>query len=894
MRVRGVWLKLRALLVRNRVERELDDEIRFHLEMEIEANRRRGLPPAEARREAYRRFGGVERFKEQARDVRGTAWLEDGARDVREGFRVLIRRPGFALAAVVTLALGVGLNTAIYSVVAGTLLAPFPYPDADRLVVLGSTIEERGWDFASLSIPELEELDSEIGSFDEVAVFRSGVPVTVTGDGHAAQVRATFVTSAFLPLLGAEPVRGRLFGPEIDGEGSGQSTVIISNGFWQTHLGERPQPVGSQVILSGAPYTIIGVLPPSFHGLSADPGDAASLWLPLSMGPSFFGGNMYETRLGRQFLGLARLTTGAGPESAREELGVLASRLESEYPVEQVGRGFAAFDLRRFFHGGLSDPLTVLLGGALLVLLICAVNVGALLLVRGLSRSRELAVRTALGARRSRLVRQLLTEALVLALIGGALGVAVAFWGLPVVLHAFAVDLPAFEAIAVDEGVFVVSLLGVLAVGLLFGLYPALRGTRVAPGSVLRSRTGSSEGTASGRGRQLLVAGEVALAVVLLVGAGLTAKSLQRLATSNVGYEADGLLTLRLDMTGAVPDSEYAQFVQRVLDEVQGLPEVEAATAWGPSMIGSAGWHVGVSPPGTDPSDPEERVLAQRLLVSAGGLEVLGVDVVGGRTFRDSDRLHEGWPVLIDRRLANAYWPDRDPVGRELPMSSSVTGSGNALVVGVAESVRHRGRLARQEGVVGDVYFLYDHRPVPTVSLLVRPHGGEAGMQGLAERIQETVGRLNASVPVFDAARMTERLRREEATPRFTATLMSVYALVAILLALVGTYGLLAYTLRQRMRELAVRVALGARRGELLWLTFRQGLAPALVGIAAGAVLALGATRLMESFLFQVSVADRQVFLTVILTVLLTSAAASFLPAHRAAGVTPMHVLREE
>lgn len=892
MSIRGLWLKLRALIARDQVERELEAELRFHLELETEENVRRGLSPEEARREAHRKFGGVERFKEQARDVRGTAWLEDGLRDVRYGLRSLVRSPAFAMAALLTLALGVGLNASIYSVVSGTLLAPFPFPDPERLVVLGSAVEEQGWEFASLSIPELEAVRSEVGSFDEVAIFRSGVPVTVTGDGPAAQVQATFVTASFLRLLGAEPIQGRLFGVEIDGEIGAHPSVVVSHGFWQTHLGGRAAPVGSDIMLSGTPYTIIGVLPPSFRGLSAGQG-GASVWLPLSMGRPFFGSDMYETRLGRQYLGLARLRPAAGVEGAREELAVLADRLEEVDPVAQAERGFASFDLRRFFHGGLTTPLTVLLLGAMLVLVICAVNVGALILLRGMSRSREVALRAALGAKRARIARQLLTEILVLALLGGGLGVAVAYWALPVVLGALDLTLPTFDPISIDGQVFLVSLLSVAGVGLLLGLYPALRGSQVNPGLLLRSRSGSGHGGPRRTG-PLLVAAEVALAVVLLVGAGLTAKSLQRLADTGVGYAPEGLLTLRLDLTGAVPEEEHTGFVRLLLDEVRALPEVGDATVWGPSMLGRAHWHVGVSPPGTDPSDPSHRVLAQRLLVAPGGLEMLGVERIRGRTFTETDRLSEGWPVVIDRRLADAFWPGEDPVGRALPMSASSPGPAAAVVIGVVGEVRHRGRLTRQEGVVGDVYFLYDHRPRSTVSLLVRPRGGEPAMSGVADRVRETVGRLNAAIPVFDQARMTERLRREEATPRFTATLMSIYAVVAILLALVGTYGVLAYTLRQRTREMAVRAALGARKADIVWMVFRQGLGTVVAGVIGGSMVALASGSLVESLLFQVSTGDRHVFMSVILLVTATATLASYLAARRAAALEPMRILREE
>ncbi|HUP18537.1 MAG TPA: FtsX-like permease family protein, partial [Gemmatimonadota bacterium] len=534
-----------------------------------------------------------------------------------------------------------------------------------------------------------------------------------------------------------------------------------------------------------------------------------------------------------------------------------------------------------------------LLLGAILVLIICSVNVGALILLRGMSRSREVALRTALGAKRARLARQLLTEILVLTLLGGGAGVAVAHWGLPVVLRALDLTLPAFAPISVNGRVFLVSLLSVAAVGLLLGLYPALRGSRADPGLLLRSRSGSGHG-GSRRTGQLLVAAEVGLAVVLLVGAGLTAKSLHRLADTGVGYAPEGLLTLRLDLTGAVPEEVHPEFVRLLLDEVRALPEVGNATVWGPSMLGRAHWHVGVSPPGTDPSDPDHRVLAQRLLVAPAGLEMLGVEPVRGRTFTETDRGSEGWPVVIDRRLAEAFWPGEDPVGRRLPMSASSLGPAGAVVIGVVEEVRHRGRLTRQEGVVGDVYFLYDDRPWPTVSLLVRPRGGEAAMSGVADRVRETVGRLNASVPIFDLAPMTDRLRREEATPRFTATLMSIYAVVAILLALVGTYGVLAYTLRQRTREMAVRAALGARKSDIVWMVFRQGLGTVVAGVIGGAIVALTSASLIESLLFQVSTADRHVFTIVILLVTATATLASFLPARRAAALEPMRILREE
>lgn len=875
------------LLRRNRVERDVDAELQFHLDMAARENEETGLTPPEARRRARVAFGSEDLVREQARDALGITPWSNQAQDLRLAIRSLSKNPVFTAVSVLLLALGIGLNTAILSVAVSAFLRALPFPDSHRLYSMVGTIDKRGWSSAALGIPEIVDHERRSPDLGEVGIY-SGAAVNLFDGGRGERVEASFVNSAYFRLLGAEAQRGRTFVPAEDEGPGGHPVAILSDGMWRQRFGARPDIVGRTIELTDGPFTVVGVMPAEFRGLLSRWREV-DVWLPLTMGQTFFGSNMFENRRHRVYAGVVRLPDGRDIGSVRQQVHAAAAALREEYPTENRDRGVRLEPLREFFYGSSSGWVIVLYAGAAVVLLICCANLLSLALVRSAARRREIGLRSALGASRWRLARQFLTESFLLALCGSVLGMAAAAGATRLIVASFDLRLPTFTRVGVDPPVLALATAIAFVAMLGFGLYPALRYSGVDPRDALGDSWKSvGVSAASRRSWSLLLSVEAALAVVLLVGAGLAAKSLQRLAATPVGFATSDLLTMRMDLRGSrVAEPERsARFAEAVTGQLAGIPGVDGAAVWAPSMIGRAGWHEDVTAAGLDASAPENRLLVQRLHVTPGALEAVGIPLLRGRDFTWGDDGKRGPPVVIvGRKLAERLWPDAEAVGQRV----IIAGNFEVTVIGVAGEAKHRGRRATGNTVGGDLYFPYAQWPQSSISLLVRAHGDSST---LAPIVTSEIGNLVPESPVFDVVVMSDRLRAAESVPRFIATLMATYAGVAMLLATIGTYGVVAFTVGRRRNEIALRAAIGARRGELLWMVFRQGVAPITTGVAVGLVLALAVARFARSLWFGVSATDPVIYVSVGLLLLGVSAIACYLPARRAAALDPMRVLR--
>lgn len=807
--------------------------------------------------------------------------------DLWYAVRTLSRNPGFTTVAVLILALGIGINTAVYSLARGTLFAPLPFPEADRLGVVVSTLVDRSWEYSSVSIPEMRDVEERSSSFAGITIFESRRSPTLGGEVPERPLN-NFVTASYFDVLKAKALLGRTFLPEEDQGIGGHPFAVLSHELWQRRFGGDPAIVGSKVVLSDQPYTVIGVMPAGFRDMRRDL-EQSEMWLPLTMGVPFYGQDMFESRSGRQYLGLARLRDGVGFAAAQADLDRISRQLQKEQPYAHEGRGLRLVPLREWFYSDMKRPLKALSAGAFFVLLICCANLSMLLLVRGRTRQLEIAVRAALGADRTRLAQQTLAEGLLLALLGGGLGLLLAWWATR--FWALGFGLPVFAEIGLEPGVLGVSLGAILVTGLILGLLPALRIYTAPLQDVLRTSGRSlAGGGRPRRGPNLIVVGETGLALMLLVGAGLTAKSLYRLVQIDLGYDSRDMLTVQLELRGQRYDDDEAvkSFTEQLSERIQAVPGVRSAVLWGPSMLGEAGFHIRLSPEGMDPADPNGRVMTQRLHVSPGALKKLGITLLRGREFTRMDR-QPSPPLLaiFDQRLAQSFWPGEDAVGKRFYTGENPDRYG--IVIGVALNVRHRGRLVAENEVAGDVYISNLQIPVRTLSLLVHCEGDVAGVLA---RMRKSVAELDQNLVLFDSAMMEDRLAEREASPRFTAALMAIYAGLAILLASLGIYGVLAYSVQQRAPELAMRSALGALPQRQLLMVIRQGMASVLLGVVLGLAGAYVLSRSIESLLFDVSRTDPAMYLAVTALLILVSLAACYLPARRASRVDPMLVLR--
>ena len=888
--LRKLFHRLGASLRRGKIESEMERELRFHLEMETSKNIRRGMSEEEARRAALLSFGGMEQTKENLRDARGLGWFEDLLHDFRYAIRTLRRRPGFAAVALLTLALGIGATTVMFTVINSVLLKPLPYPEPDRLLTLQEQIDKPN-QFGNLTpFAYLNFLDCkrESRALDMAAWRYSGG--VISGNGVAEYVDGFQVSSELFSILGVSFSQGRAFLPEEDLPGAAP-VIIISHSLWQRRYGGSHAVIGMPLVFEGKPRTIVGVAPAGFR-LSGE----VDVFTPLGQNTEAYMRNRnWRSRI-RVW---ARLRPGATLVEARTELALIGRQLAEQYPESNAGRSFVAEPLRPNV-GDVGSTLWLLMGAVSLALLIACVNVASLLLARAVSREREIAIRVILGASRARLARQCLTESGVLGLFGGALGVLLAAVGVRPFVEFWPGSLPRAEEIQLDWHALLFALAVSLLSGLLFGLAPALR----APSRELEQTLRVGARTVAGSSRRLhggFVISEIALAVVLLVSAGILGRTLLRQSSLDPGVNVRNVLVTRMALSpGALADPTQTRAAwQDVLDHARRAPGAQSV-----ALVDTVPMREGNNQLGywTTPAEPEpnQMPLALATSVTPDYLKVMGIPLLRGRFFDEQDRIGAEPVVVIDEVLAQHAFGGQDPVGNRLWIKAQPWSSvGPAKVVGVVGHVRHWG-LAGDDQANVRAQFYYPFAQLPDsllrsfsslFSVAVRT---SIAPLNVVEPLRREVRGASGDQALYEVRTLEQLASGTLARQRFLALLFGIFAGLALLLACIGIYGVLAYLTGQRVPEIGVRMALGANARDCMWLVLRQSLGMVLVGVVLGAGAAFAAERLLGSFVPGVRPTEPLTFAVMISVLVGAALFASFVPAYRASRVDPMNALRQE
>ncbi len=799
--------------------------------------------------------------------------------DVRFAFRQLARSPGFSLLAILTLALGIGATTAIYSVVSPVLFRPLPYPSAERIM----TLSERGKDESGSNTGYATFLDVErmSSSFESIAAMSSWQP-TLQGGGDPERLSGQRVTRGFFSVLGVRPALGRDFSAEENIRGK-HFVVMLSHGLWQRRFGADPSVLGRPVTFNGIAYTVVGVLPKAFESLLS-PG--AAIWAPLAYETSL----PWACRTCRHLRAIGRLKESVTPASAGRELDVISGRLVAEHPTDYSATGMRVVPLQDRLTREVRPALLAVLGAVALVLLIACANVSALLLGRAIQREGEFAIRGALGAGKSRVVRQLLTESVLLSMLGGAAGIALAYWGVQGLAALAPPSLPRFSAIGIDGGVLLFTAALSVATGIAFGLVPAFATARPELFAALRPG-GRTTGLRSRRlARATLVAGEIALALMLLFGAGLLMRSLHRLLSVDPGFDPAGLLTMEVQTTGPryQEDPAIRAFFDRARDAVREVPGVDHAGWTSQLPLGGNFDRYGVRIEGVVLANPANAPDADRYAVTPGYLEAMRIPLQRGRAITDADGTEAPKIVLINQTFAAVAWPNSDPIGAKVQLGGPERPW--RTVVGIVGDVRHTSldeKLAPQIYLPEAQWFSADDAMV----LTVRTHGDPVPLAGA---IRAAIRSVDPTLPILHVATMEDVVSATAQQRRFAFVLFQVFAVVALLLAAAGIYGVLAGSVTERTRELGIRAALGASRNGLLALVVRQGLALTVTGLAVGALGSLLLSRFLQRLLFGVGAQDPLTFAGVVVVLLAVALTACWAPAWRATRVSPLEAIRGE
>ncbi|HEX8146727.1 MAG TPA: ABC transporter permease [Pyrinomonadaceae bacterium] len=865
--------RLRALLRKSEMDREMDEEVRFHLEREAEENARRGMTPSEARRAALLTFGGVERVREECREARGVRIIKDLWQDLHYGVRTLRKQPGFTLVAVLTLALGIGASTTIFSAVNPILFEPLPYPQADRLVMVLETFDNGARNPGTFGM--YRGLAERSRSFDALAVYKTWQPA-MSGADHPERFEGQRVSAEYFRVLGIGPALGRDFQTSDDLTGV-PGVVIISDALWRRRFGADPAIVGRTVTLDDSPCTIIGVMPGGFENV---PAPSAEVWAPLQYDMSL------GSAWGHHLRTVGRLRSGVSVGQATREVDALGHAVLDEQRPETYSpqTKFVVSPLQEEVTGGVRPALLAVLSAVLLLLLISCVNVTNLLLARGAQRRGEFALRAALGAARGRLARQLLTESLLLAFVGGALGLLAAQFGAGVLVALSPPELPRAGAIRVDAAAFAFAFGSAALVGLLVGLIPALHATRRDLREAVQQ---SSKRTAGGQQltRRALVVAEVALALVLLVGAGLLLRSMERLFAVDPGFDASHLLTMQVQTSRRFDKEATERFFSGALEAVRRVPGVGTAAFTNQLPLSGDDDEFGAHFEGDDPATAYN---VFRYAVSPGYLETTGIPLRRGRTLDEHDVAGSPSAILISESLARRRFPGQDPVGRRVQIGAANGPWFN--IVGVVGDVKQVSLASSPPDAVyvTTAQWRFVDR---TLSLVVRARGDAAA---LAPAVRQAIWSVDKDQPIVRVATMDELLAASAAERRFASILFEAFGLAALVLAAVGIYGVLSGSVTERTREIGVRLALGASRGHILALILRQGMTLTCIGVAAGLCGAAAASSALVSLLFGVSRLDPAAYLGVVALLAAVSAAACWVPAWRAARVDPSITLRAE
>jgi predicted permease len=880
--------RFRSFFRRAQLDRELDAEMSAHLELAIEENLQRGLAPAEARRQALLRFGGAQQAREQHRDARALPFLDTLLQDLRFAFRMLAKSPGFTVVAILTLGLGIGANTTIFSVVNSALLRPLTYREPQQLYLVREIVPQMA-KFAPIldaNLPDFRIWQKQVHSFADVAIAES-TTASLTGTGEAEIIRGVRASANLFDVLGALPAHGRTFLPEEDEPGRG-NVVILTDAFWRARFQGNPSALGKKIVLDGVPQEIVGILPAAFRFPGALGG--ANRTVRLAFFRPLNGPKSYEQDLIGEFDfdAVARLKPGVTPEQALAELNVVQAQI-----ARQANEGLDLLGALQPLEARVIGParlgLIFLLGAVGVVLLIVCANLAGLLLTRVPGRMREAAIRVALGATRSRVIRQMLTETFLLSLAGGALGVWISLFAVKWFVRLAPATIPRLDEVQTDTRVLAFALLASIAAGCLFGILPAWRVTRFAPLDALKSAGAATTESRKTRGlRECLVGFEVALTTLLLILAGLLTASLGRLLREQPGFAVDNVLLAGVDL----PPQSYSQpdvrlhFYERVLAGVHSLPGVRAAGWVSLPPLGGQGSVTGIALPGESRGRAETPIANYRP-ASPDYFSAMGIRLIEGRIFGPADLNRK--VVVVSQSVAERFWPGKSAVGQ-----ICVTQWGPdvpAEVLGVVGDVH---TVGLDEPPVMMVYVPHWFNPfsIPSFATFVLRTATDPAVS--AGAVRQLIHTIDADVPITSLHPMTEIVSQSVDDRRFPMFLAISFAVFSLLLASLGIFGVVGYSVEQRRQELGIRMALGADLKRLTRMVLRQGLIPVVLGLLTGVVAAVFAGRLLSSLLFGVSAHDPATFLIVVLVVAVVATVASYIPARRAMRVDPIVALRYE
>src|ERR1041384_5800751 len=876
MNLSDLFRRWRALTHKNELDQELDEEVQFHLERDIDRNVKSGMSLEEARYAALKSFDRVEQSKEECRSARGVGFIENIVRDVTYSLRVLLKSYAFTIVVILTLAVGIGANTAIFSFANGILLRPLPYPQSDRLAVLDESAPKQGLPSMTVAYPNFLDWRDQNTVFDGVATYYGTSRFAMTLGGQPTEIRGSRVSYGLFEVLRVAPLLGRTFTlnedrPEEDG------VVILGYDLWQRTFGGNPNIIGQTVEVSRRPRTVIGVMPRGFRFP-----EVSELWVPLAFTTKIY------TRNDHGLDAIARLKDGVTLAQAQSEMTTIAKRIEEQNPVSNAGLGVNVTSLHDNLSGNYRDALLILLAVVGCVLLVACVNVANLMLARATARQKEFALRAALGAGRWRIMRQLLVESLLLAVIGGALGFVLSFWALRLLLTAIPIDLPFWMNFGIDLRVLGFTLGITLLTGLIFGALPALQTSRVDLNDTLKEGGRGGSGVRS-RARNLLVVTEIAMSLVLLVGAGLMVQSFLRLRRVNIGLNTKNVLTATLILPRAkYKEEQSAEFFKQLVERVRNLPGVEAASATGTLPLNGSTWGRSLTVEGYPAHSAGQVPSVQHTVVTPGYFRTMGISLLAGRDFNDQDAKDSPDVTIIDERLARQYWPNESPIGKRVRFGPPEDNEPWHTIVGVVSTVRHQ-RV--QEETDASVYLPHQKIPVTGLTLVARTSSNPHDFIGAVRR---EVAQLDPNLPVSEVATMEEVVAEAIWQPRLYAMLFAVFAGGALLLALIGIYGVMAFLVQTRTHEIGIRMALGASARDVFRLIVGRGMKLTAVGVVIGVGGAIALTRLMHSLLFNTSATDPFTFILIALLLSVAAFLACYIPARRAAKVDPLVALRYE
>jgi putative ABC transport system permease protein len=876
--------KTRGWLAPRQVDQDFDQELASHLDLLTEESVRRGMSPEQAQRAARIRLGGLTQLKETNRELHGLPAIETFLQDTRYALRMLRKNPGFTAVAVLTLALGIGANTAIFSVVYAVLLKPLPYTNPEQLFTAFQANEQQGVAETGCSYLNFEEWRAQNHVFSELAGVVAH-QLTLTGRVEPTVVNTSVVTPEFFALLDVKPVAGRIFSPQ-DGKQGAPPVVLVSEELWRGRFGADPKILGTSINLDQRPFTVIGIIPGAFRTPFFS---KREVWIPLVQDPVF---STFMPQRGAHLLPvIGRLKPGVSVAQAQAEMDAISARLAGEFPAENNGWTVRLVPLQKEIVGDVRTGLLVLLGAVGLVLLVACANIANLLLTCATSRSKEIAVRAALGAGRVRIIRQLLSETAVLGLLGGSAGIALAYWGVKALSSLLPSSLPQTNPIRVDYFVLGFALLLSAIAGVAFGLVPALFAASADIQNTLREGARTGESRNRRRARSFLAVAEISLAMVLLVTAGLLLRSFARLTSVSPGFDAQHIVKadISLPQFQYSTPQQWASFSEELLTRIQSDPGLQDSAVVVPRPIADSNVNLPFDIVGNPPSSAGASRTANYVSVSPDYFRVMGIPLLAGRFFNQHDITSAPRVSIISEAMARLYFPNQDPLGKQITFGFP-PGSGEAMreIVGIVGNVRDVA-LGKNPGAM--MYVPYAQAPFWGANLVVR---STLSTSSVAAAIRQEVQSMDKDLPVTDVAKMPDLIDASVAQPRFRTFLLGLFAGMALVLAATGIFGVISYSVSRRTNEIGIRVALGASRHTILSMILRETLILTLAGLAVGLPCALAASHLVGHMLFNVSANDPATLAAVAFSLAAVAALAGYIPARRAMRIDPMAALRHE